>query len=92
MEPKCEVCGQHEATTFAYLNKGVPSLLTGDWHYCCDCTRERECYYIDIYDYLGRPTYWIEMMRMKSWWNEALFDEMLIRYRGAVEDQREKGA
>ncbi|MEY6434247.1 hypothetical protein ABC977_17790 [Thioalkalicoccus limnaeus] len=86
-KPICEVCGNNEATAFSFIVRDSDSF-EGDWKFVCECTAEKEDYYILIQSFFSRPPAavdWLAHMHEKSWMDWKNFMEMIYRFRSATD-------
>lgn len=85
--PMCEECKTHEATSFTcILGESPPEK--NHWRFTCDCTSERDDYYIQFDRFFANPPAvvdWMAHMHEKLWMDWSDFMEMMTRFRAATD-------
>ncbi len=85
-KPICEVCNKGEAVSFSFIEEN-PTTGEGYWKYCCNCTSEREKYYIRFENFFDSPAStidWLAHMHEKTWMSWTDFMDMMNRFRKAT--------
>ena len=79
--PKCEVCGNEAAISFACFDGFT------NWKFCGACTSDQEFYTIPMADFLSRPASvvdWLAHMAKKPEMDWESFGKMMLRLREAT--------
>jgi len=70
--PACEDCGKHPAVSLSAF-RAVDGDGKDTWRLTCDCTSERESYYVRLEDYFAEPEDWLNHLSEKTWFDRASF-------------------
>ena len=77
--PLCECCERKPAVNF--------SLLENGWFFTCECTADKERYYVmfeSFFSHPGETVDWLGHLTEKSWMNWCDFMLMMHRFRKAT--------